>query len=127
MGFENRTRLLRMIVQRIRGKFPDKGLWMRLNASDGIEHTNEESWNIEESKRLAPLLEQDGLDVLELSAGGIVPYNRFNSGGGYMAKWAAAVKAVGLQRMLISSVGRLGRGTEERPEVTGLLAEYYVK
>lgn len=126
-SFENRTRLLRMIAQRIRGKFPDKGLWVRLNASDGIEHTNEESWNIEESKKLALLLEQEGVDVLELSAGGIVSYNRFDSGGGYMAKWAAAVKAVGLQRMLIASVGRLGRGTEKSPEVTGLLAEYYVK
>ncbi|WFD36772.1 hypothetical protein MCUN1_003659 [Malassezia cuniculi] len=126
-SFENRIRLLRTVAQRIRSAFPDKGLWVRVNSTDAIEHTGEESWTVEDAKKLAPLLEEDGVDVLDLSAGGTVSYNKFQPDAGYMAGWASEVKAVGLQRMLISAVGRLGRGTPEEPEKLGALAEYYVK
>lgn len=126
-SFENRTRLLRTVVQRIRSAFPDKGLWVRMNTTDAIEYTGEESWTLEDSKKLAPLLEKDGVDVLEMSAGGIVPYNRFTRDAGYMADWAAEIKAIGFQRMLVCAVGYLGGGTPEDPNATGGIAEYFVK
>lgn len=122
-SFENRTRLLRTIVRRIRESFPDKGLWVRVNGTDAVEHTQEDSWTIESTRQLAPLLEEAGVDVLDVSSGGIVDYNRFEHIPGYQLPLAAALKSLGLKKMLISSVGVLQDGTEAEPTKAGLFAE----
>ena len=122
-SFENRTRLLLNIVKRIREKFPDKGLWVRINGTDAVEYTNEESWTIESTKKIAPLLEEAGVDVLDLSSGGTVNYNRFKHIPGYQLPLAEAIKSLGLKRMIVSSVGVLQDGTEAEPSKIGLLAE----
>ena len=122
-SFENRTRFLLNIVKRIREKFPDKGLWVRINGTDAVEYTNEESWTIESTKKIAPLLEEAGVDVLDLSSGGTVRYNRFHHVPGYQLPLAEAIKSLGLKRMLVSSVGVLQDGTEAEPNKIGLLAE----
>ena len=102
-SFENRTRFLLNIVKRIREKFPDKGLWVRINGTDAVEYTNEESWTIESTKKIAPLLEEAGVDVLDLSSGGTVNYNRFKHIPGYQLPLAEAIKSLGLKRMIVSS------------------------
>lgn len=122
-SFENRTRLLRTIVQRIRKQFPDKGLWVRINGTDAVEHTSEESWTLESAKQIAPLLEQDGVDALDLSSGGTVSYNRFKHAPGYQLPLAQGIKSLGLKRMKVSSVGALQDGTETEPTKCGLFAE----
>ncbi|WFD42182.1 hypothetical protein MPSI1_000821 [Malassezia psittaci] len=122
-NFENRTRLLLNIVRRIRNKFPSKGLWVRINGTDAVEHTNEESWTIESTKRIAVQLEDAGVDVLDHSAGGTVRYNRFEHVPGYQLPYASAVKSLGLKRMKVSTVGVLHVGTASEPERIGSLAE----
>ncbi|KAI3627508.1 hypothetical protein GLX27_000825 [Malassezia furfur] len=122
-SFENRTRLLRNIAKGIRGQFPDKGLWVRINGTDAVEYTHEDSWTIESTKQIAPLLEEAGVDVLDISSGGTVAYNRFNRVPGYQLPLSGAIKDLGLKRMKISAVGVLQDGTEHEPTKIGLLAE----
>ncbi|WFC98099.1 hypothetical protein MYAM1_000821 [Malassezia yamatoensis] len=122
-SFENRTRLLLNIVRQIREKFPSKGLWVRINGTDAVEYTKEESWTVESTKRVASLLEEAGVDVLDVSSGGTVAYNRFDQIPAYQLPLASAVKSLGLTRMKTSTVGALHAGTASEPERIGSLAE----
>lgn len=122
-SFENRTRLLLNIVHRIRAQFPDKGLWVRLNGTDGVEDGEEESWTNESTKALAPLLEQQGVDVLDISSRGTVRFAKVRMTPGYQLPAAIAVKSLGLKRMQVSAVGSMHGGTEEEPDKSGLFAE----
>lgn len=123
-SLENRTRLLLNIVRRIRDQFPGKGLWVRLNGTDGLPEDDErESWNYESTTALASLLDDAGVDVLDISSGGTVGKLSFSSNPGYQVPGAEAAKAAGLKRMKVSSVGCLQGGTEEHPHVPGLFAE----
>lgn len=122
-SFENRTRLLQNIVHRIRSQFPDKGVWVRLNGTDGVEDGKEESWTNESTRDLAPLLEQNGVDVLDISSRGTVGYAKVRMTPGYQLPAAVAVKSLGLRRMLVSAVGSMHGGTQEEPDKSGLFAE----
>ncbi|KAL4401464.1 NADPH dehydrogenase [Malassezia pachydermatis] len=122
-SFENRTRFLLNIVRRIRDQFPDKGLWIRLNGTDGMEDAEEESWTVESTVELAPLLEEAGVDLLDLSSGGIGKEPSFANKPGYQVPYSKAVKDLGLSRMHVSAVGALNFGTEEKPTMSGLFAE----
>jgi len=123
-SFENRTRLLLNIVRRIRQQFPDRGVWVRINGTDGLpEDSKDESWTYESTKAVAPLLEQAGVDMLDVSSGGTVGSIQFRTSPGYQVPGAIAAKAGGLQRMRVSSVGALNGGTPDDPSREGLFAE----
>src|SRR5437764_5659224 len=66
-SFENRTRILREIVQAVRGAWP-KGapLFVRISATDWVEG----GWDLEQSIVLARELIQLGVDLIDCSSGG---------------------------------------------------------
>jgi len=71
-SFENRTRLLREIVDLTRQHMPpDMPLFMRISATDWLEESKPdlESWRIEDSVRLAESL-IGKVDVMDVSSGG---------------------------------------------------------
>lgn len=122
-SFENRTRLMLNIVRRIRAQFPDKGLWVRLNGKDGIDDENpENSWTYESTKQIAPLLEEAGADLLDLSSGGVTSL-KFLSKPGYQIQGALSAKEGKLKHMKVSSVGVLQGGNKEHPDKEGFFAE----
>ncbi|WFD29743.1 hypothetical protein MSPP1_000754 [Malassezia sp. CBS 17886] len=120
---EHRMRLLLDIVRRVRAQFPDKGLWVRINGTDAVEYTGKTSWTIDDTKRAAVLLNDAGVDVLDVSSGGTVACNKFDYRPGYQDVLSAAVKSLRLNRMLVSAVGVLQGGTEDAPDEVGTLAE----
>jgi len=123
-SLENRTRLLLNIVRRIREQFPSKGLWVRLNGTDGLPEDDErESWDYESTTTLASLLDAAGVDMLDISSGGTVGHLKFSSTPGYQVPGAVAAKMAGLKHMKVSAVGCLQGGTEENPDAPGLFAE----
>lgn len=110
-SFENRTRLPLDIVKRIRKEFPNKGLWFRISSSDFAEHLHEEgkkTWDIEETKKLAKLLDAEGVDVLDCSAGGNYHDQRIKPRPGYQLDFAAEVKKLGT-KMLVGEYEKLER------------------
>lgn len=126
-SFENRTRLLRNIVRRIRAQFPNKGVWVRINGTDGLEDSDEPSWTYESTQMIAPVLEQEGVDLLDVSSRGTISSAKVEMSAGYQLPGAVLVKSLGLERMLVSAVGSLHGGTEENPTLLGKFAEHILQ
>ncbi|SFR45642.1 NADH:flavin oxidoreductase/NADH oxidase [Halogeometricum limi] len=102
-SFENRTRLVREVTAAVREVWPDdKPVFVRISATDWLD--DRESWDLDQSARLAPLLAEAGADLIDVSAGGIHPDQEVpEAGPGYQVPYAervneatdAAVGAVG--------------------------------
>ncbi len=87
--FENRTRLVREIVEAIRRDWPDElPLFIRISATDYAEG----GWTVEDSIALARLLAPLGVDLVDCSSGGLVPGVKIPVGPGYQVPFAARVK-----------------------------------
>jgi len=88
-SFENRIRLLLEIVKVVREIWPDqKPLFVRISASDWAEG----GWNMDDSIRLAKLLKQQGVDVIDCSSGGAVANQKIVVGPGYQVPFAERIK-----------------------------------
>ena len=69
-SFENRTRLPRRVVGAVREVLPaGMPLLVRISATDWVEG----GWSLEDSVRLAALLDGDGADLVDVSSGGNAP------------------------------------------------------
>ncbi|TAQ83707.1 hypothetical protein B7494_g7969 [Chlorociboria aeruginascens] len=122
-SFENRTRLTLEIVELTRKAIPDSmPLFLRLSASDWLDYDgyDGESWTLGDSIRLAPLLAECGVDLLDVSSGGTSPAQKIIPGPGYQAPFAKALKkAVKSTNMLVSTVGTVTNGKQAEALLTG--------
>jgi 2,4-dienoyl-CoA reductase-like NADH-dependent reductase (Old Yellow Enzyme family) len=101
--FEARTRLCREVVADVREVWPaDQPVFVRLSATDWLP--DRESWTVEDTDRLASDLADLGVDLIDVSAGGLHPDQQLpESGPNYLVPYAervgeatdAAVGAVG--------------------------------
>ncbi|KAF9528422.1 hypothetical protein CPB83DRAFT_791794 [Crepidotus variabilis] len=109
-SFENRIRLLIEVVDAIRAVIPTTmPVFVRISGTEWLEEVapTEPSWRSEDTARLAPILADHSVDLLDISAGGNSSRQAVRSGPGYQVPFArAAKKAVG-SRMLVSAVGGL--------------------
>ncbi|MEO7312053.1 MAG: NADPH dehydrogenase NamA [Chitinophagaceae bacterium] len=88
-SFENRTRFLLDITAAIQDVWPtDLPLFVRISASDWVEG----GWIIEDSVKLSALLKTKGVDLVDASSGGAVPYAKIAAGPGYQVAFAEAIK-----------------------------------
>src|SRR5690606_13596363 len=72
-SFENRIRLLLEIVEGVNTVWPaDLPLFVRISATDWAEG----GWDIDESVKLAALLKTMGVDLIDVSTGGLVSYQK---------------------------------------------------
>jgi 2,4-dienoyl-CoA reductase-like NADH-dependent reductase (Old Yellow Enzyme family) len=69
-GFEGRTRLAREVTEAVRGVWPEeKPVFVRISATDWLP--DRDSWTVEDSVRLADRLAELGVDLIDVSGGGI--------------------------------------------------------
>lgn len=88
-SFENRTRLLREVIAAVRSVWPaELPLWVRISATDW----HEGGWDIEQSVRLARELPALGVDLVDVSSGGLVPHVKIPLGPGYQVPFAARIR-----------------------------------
>ncbi|RLV96248.1 NADPH dehydrogenase afvA [Spathaspora sp. JA1] len=68
-SFENRTRFLNEVIDNIKSKIPKSvPIFLRISA---VENTpNPDAWTIEDSKKLADLVIEKGISLLDISSGG---------------------------------------------------------
>ena len=91
-SFENRVRIVREVVRAVRETWPENlPVIVRISASDWAEG----GWDIDDSVRLAPLLREDGADLVDCSSGGLVPNAKIEIGPGYQVGFAERVKREG--------------------------------
>ena len=87
--FENRTRILREVVQAIRLTWPASlPLFVRISATDWVDG----GWTIENSVGLAKQLQPLGVDLIDCSSGGAVPNVSIPAGPGYQVQFAEQVR-----------------------------------
>lgn len=85
-SFENRTRLLRQVLEAVGGVLPDgMPLSLRLSCSDWVEG----GWTIEDT---VALVKSVRVDLVDCSSGGISPTARIPVGPGYQTAFAAEVR-----------------------------------
>jgi 2,4-dienoyl-CoA reductase-like NADH-dependent reductase (Old Yellow Enzyme family) len=98
--FENRIRLLVEIAREIRSVWPQNlPLFARISATDWAEG----GWDVNEAVQLAAILKKNGVDLIDCSSGGLVPYQKIPLGPGYQAPLAERIrKEAGI---LASAVG----------------------
>ena len=88
-SFENRVRLLLEVVAATRAELPDHlPLWVRISATDWTEG----GWTGDDSVRLAALLKDQGVDLLDCSTGGNVARAAIPVAPGYQVRFAEQVR-----------------------------------
>ena len=108
-SFENRTRLTREIVQLTRENIPkDMPLFLRISATDWLENeSGMDSWRTEDTVRLAEIIAPMGVDLLDISSGGLHPKQKLKTGPGYQAPFAKAVKEKMGDKLAVGVVGSI--------------------
>ena len=86
--FENRCRLLLEVVGAVREAVPGVPVLVRVSATDWVE----EGWSPEDSVRLAVLLGEAGVVLVDVSSGGNVPDVRIPVGPSYQVRFAARIR-----------------------------------
>lgn len=86
---ENRARLLLEITDAVRDLWPaGNPLFVRISASDWVA----DGWDIDESVQLSAILKQKGVDLIDVSSGGLVPHAQIPVAPGYQVPFAARIK-----------------------------------
>ena len=119
-SFENRIRLTLEIVDLARKTIPKSmPLFLRISATDWMEHSGLDSWKLEDTVKLATILADRGVDLIDVSTGGLHPAQAIKTGPSYQAPFAKEIKKAVGNKMLVSSVGTITEGKQ----ANGLLEE----
>lgn len=88
-SFENRARLVLEVTRSVRAEWPAHlPLSIRISATDWVEG----GWNADESVRLAGLLRELGVDLIDVSSAGLVPDAKVPVGPGYQVQFATRIR-----------------------------------
>ncbi|KAM5341785.1 hypothetical protein ACJ41O_014816 [Fusarium nematophilum] len=115
-SFENRTRIVLEIAELIRAAIPDSvPLFLRVSATDWLEGLDgfPESWTVSDSTKLALLAAERGVDLLDVSSGGVHPQQAtgIKPGAGYQVPLSQEIKEGVGGWILIAAVGGIKTGT----------------
>jgi len=88
-SFENRIRLLLEVLEAMQPEWPKNlPLFVRISATDWAEG----GWNIEESVQLSKILKDKGVDLIDVSSGGLVSYQQIPLEPNYQVSFAERIK-----------------------------------
>jgi 2,4-dienoyl-CoA reductase-like NADH-dependent reductase (Old Yellow Enzyme family) len=90
-SFENRIRLLTEVVDAARAQF-DGPLLVRISATDWATEAHGPSWDLEQSVALAAILKARGVDLIDVSSGGLIPHVKIPVGSGFQTPFAARIR-----------------------------------
>ncbi|GKU14677.1 nadh-dependent flavin oxidoreductase [Fusarium langsethiae] len=118
-SFENRVRVVLEILDLIRAVIPETTpVLVRVSATDWFEFDSQfkdefpESWTVEQTCQLARILPKHGVDLVDVSSGGIHPKSAIaiKSGPAYQVDLAKQVKKAVGDSVLVSAVGGIKTG-----------------
>ena len=84
----------------------------RISGTDWLEEVlpDQPSWRVEDTVKLAGILADHGVDVLDVSAGGAHSKQKVRGGIAYQAPFAEAVKKAHGDKIIVTSVGTINTG-----------------
>jgi len=87
--FENRIRLLLEVIEGVKTVWPaELPLLVRISATDWADG----GWDADSSVRLVAILKTVGIDLVDVSTGGLVNHQQIPVGPGYQVPFAARIK-----------------------------------
>lgn len=105
-SFGNRTRLLCEVIDAVKTVWPDYNpLFVRISTTEWTEG----GWTIDESVKLAGLLKQMGVDLIDCSSGGNIHDAKVPVGPGFQVPLSDAVRKSGI---LTGTVGLITSATQ---------------
>ncbi|HQK40755.1 MAG TPA: oxidoreductase, partial [Flavobacterium alvei] len=85
----NRIRFTLEILEAVQSEWPENlPLFVRISATDWAEG----GWDIEESIQLSKILKEKGVDLIDVSSGGLVSHQKITLGSGYQVPFAERIK-----------------------------------
>jgi len=88
-SFQNRTRLVRDVIAAVRSVWPERlPLLLRLSATDW----HDGGWNMDETIELCRSVTRLGVDLVDVSSGGLVPNVSIPAGPGFQTGFAARIR-----------------------------------
>ena len=88
-SFENRVRLLLRVANTLREIWPEQQpVFVRISATDW----KEDGWDLPQSVELARQLRHVGVDLIDVSSGGVIPNVRIPFGPGFQVGFAEAIR-----------------------------------
>lgn len=101
---DNRARMLLETINRVKTVWPaELPIAVRISATDWIEA----GWSVEDSVWLSEQLSRLGVDIIDVSSGGVVGGVRINIGPGYQVPLASTIKKAVGEKLLIGTVGMI--------------------
>jgi 2,4-dienoyl-CoA reductase-like NADH-dependent reductase (Old Yellow Enzyme family) len=92
-SFDNRIRLLREVVSAVKTVWPaENPLFVRISSTDWTEG----GWTLEESVKLAVILKNLGVDLIDCSSGGNVHNAKIPAGPGFQVPFSEAIRKTGI-------------------------------
>ncbi|KAF9932028.1 hypothetical protein FBU30_009092 [Linnemannia zychae] len=92
-SLENRARLLIEVVKEVRANFnPEKPIFLRLSVTDGVEHLDIPSFDLEQAIKVAQWARDAGVDVLHVASGGNTGLQNIPRFPGHNVQYAARIR-----------------------------------
>jgi 2,4-dienoyl-CoA reductase-like NADH-dependent reductase (Old Yellow Enzyme family) len=93
-SFDNRSRIVREVITAVREVWPSRlPLWLRVSATDWAPADGTRGWDIEQSVQLAQQVKALGVDLIDVSSGGLLPHVKVPLQPGYQVPFAARIRA----------------------------------
>lgn len=101
-SLENRMRLVLTLTKKIRKIWPeDKALFVRISATDWVDG----GWDLDSSILLCKQLKEAGVDLIDVSSGGLHPEQKIKAGPCYQVEFAEKIRAEAL--VPVAAVGEI--------------------
>lgn len=102
-----RSRLLLETIAAVRSVWPeDLPVFVRISATDWADG----GWGLDDSAELAAMLEGTGVDLIDVSSGGLTPEQKITVGAGYQVPFARRIRAA--SSIPVSAVGLITDATQ---------------
>lgn len=105
-SFENRTRLVVEIIKEVKSVLTTESLWLRISATDWAEG----GWSLDESIKLSEIVSQLGVELIDVSSGGLVKHQSIDIKPNYQIPFAQAIKQQA--NILVGAVGLIKTGKQ---------------
>ena len=93
-SFENRSRIVREVIAAVREVWPaELPLWLRISATDWAPEDGPRGWDPEQSVQLVQQVKGLGVDLIDVSSGGLLPHVKIPLAPGYQVPFAARIRA----------------------------------
>lgn len=117
-SFENRIRLLLEIIDNVKEVWPGENpLFVRISATDWID----DGWTVEDSVRLAKIIKDHNVDLVDCSSGGNVPGVKIPIGPCYQLPFAEKIKKE--SGIMTGAVGMITTAAEAESIITNQQAD----